>query len=308
MDIDLLTHILFTMVRIGTPLLLVALGAIVCEKSGVLNIGQEGMMLMGATAGFIGAVTTGNLMIGVMMGITAGIFMSLLFGWVTLHLRANPVASGLALTIMGTGLSAWVGGDYVGQILTGIQPVVIPFLSDLPVVGKVLFSQDPLVYLSLTLTVFVWFFFRFTYAGLVTLAVGENPLSATEIGLPVMLVRYIAVLFGGAMAGLGGACLSLAYTPLWTENMTAGRGWIALALAVFVSWWPERRLLGVGLFGVTSILPVALQGVGVSVSPHLLATLPYVATIAVLVLLSRNPSHKYLIVSGSPEKLWHPSH
>lgn len=308
MDIDLLTHILFAMVRIGTSLLLVALGVIVCEKSGVLNIGQEGMMLMGATGGFIGAVTSGNLMIGVMTGITAGIAMSLLFGWVTLHLRANPIASGLALTIMSTGFSAWVGGDYVGQVLTGIQPVVIPFLSDLPVVGKVLFSQDPLVYLSLALTVFVWCFFRFTHAGLITLAVGESSLSATEIGLPVMSVRYMAVLFGGAMAGLGGAYLSLAYTPLWTENMTAGRGWIALALAVFVSWWADRRLLSAGLFGVASILPLALQGVGVSVSSHLLATLPYVATIAVLVLLSRNSSHKHLIAPMSSEKRWHPSH
>ncbi|GAA4650884.1 ABC transporter permease [Kistimonas scapharcae] len=289
MDIDLLTSILFAMVRTGTPLLLVALGEMVCEKSGVLNLGQEGMMLMGAVAGFMGAVTTGSLTLGVLIGMTAGVAMALLFGLVALNLRANQVATGLALTIIGTGLSAWIGGDYVGRALTGIQPMVIPWLSEIPVIGKALFTQDPLVYVSLILTLLAWCFFRFTHAGLTTLAVGENPHSATAVGLPVMPVRYLAVLFGGAMAGLGGAYLSLAYTPLWTENMTAGRGWIALALVVFASWRVGRIILGAWLFGAASILHLVLQGTGVSVSSNLLATLPYVATIVVLVLLSQNP-------------------
>ena len=306
MDIDLLTSILFAMVRTGTPLLLVALGEMVCEKSGVLNLGQEGMMLMGAVGGFIGAVTTGSLTLGVLMGMMAGVTMALLFGLVALNLRANQVATGLALTIIGTGLSAWIGGDYVGRALTGIQPMVIPWLSDIPVIGKALFTQDPLVYVSLGFTVLVWCFFRFTHAGLTTLAVGENPHSATAVGLPVMPVRYLAVLFGGAMAGLGGAYLSLAYTPLWTENMTAGRGWIALALVVFASWRVGRILLGAWLFGAASILHLVLQGMGVSVSSNLLATLPYVATIVVLVLLSQNQVRKHLIAPMSLGKPYHP--
>ena len=308
MDIDLLTSILFAMVRTGTPLLLVALGEMVCEKSGVLNLGQEGMMLMGAVAGFMGAVTTGSLTLGVLIGMTAGVAMALLFGLVALNLRANQVATGLALTIIGTGLSAWIGGDYVGRALTGIQPMVIPWLSDIPVIGKALFTQDPLVYVSLILTVLVWCFFRFTHAGLTTLAVGENPHSATAVGLPVMQVRYLAVLFGGAMAGLGGAYLSLAYTPLWTENMTAGRGWIALALVVFASWRVGRIILGAWLFGAASILHLVLQGTGVSVSSNLLATLPYVATIVVLVLLSQNQARKHLMAPMSLGKPWHPGH
>ncbi|WP_211824048.1 ABC transporter permease [Kistimonas asteriae] len=308
MDIDLLTSILFAMVRTGTPLLLVALGEMVCEKSGVLNLGQEGMMLMGAVGGFIGAVTTGSLTLGVLIGMMAGVTMALLFGLVALNLRANQVATGLALTIIGTGLSAWIGGDYVGRALTGIQPMVIPWLSDIPVIGKALFTQDPLVYVSLGLTVLVWCFFRFTHAGLTTLAVGENPHSATAVGLPVMPVRYLAVLFGGAMAGLGGAYLSLAYTPLWTENMTAGRGWIALALVVFASWRVGRILLGAWLFGAASILHLVLQGMGVSVSSNLLATLPYVATIVVLVLLSQNQVRKHLMAPMSLGKPWHPGH
>ncbi len=308
MDIDLLTSILFAMVRTGTPLLLVALGEMVCEKSGVLNLGQEGMMLMGAVAGFMGAVTTGSLTLGVLIGMTAGIAMALLFGLVALNLRANQVATGLALTIIGTGLSAWIGGDYVGRALTGIQPMVIPWLSEIPVIGKALFTQDPLVYVSLILTVLVWYFFRFTHAGLTTLAIGENPHSATAVGLPVMPVRYLAVLFGGAMAGLGGAYLSLAYTPLWTENMTAGRGWIALALVVFASWRVGRIILGAWLFGAASIWHLVLQGTGVSVSSNLLATLPYVATIIVLVLLSQNQVRKHLMAPMSLGKPWHPGH
>lgn len=308
MDIDLLTPILLATIHAGIPLLLIALGEMVCEKAGVLNLGQEGMMLMGAVAGFIGAVATDNLMIGVLAGMASGIAMSLLFGLVALNLRANPITTGLALTFIGTGLSAWIGADYVDRALTGIQPLFIPFLSDIPIIGAVLFSQNLLVYLSLILTVFVWYFFRFTHAGLTTLAVGENPRSATAVGLPVMSIRYSAVIFGGTMAGLGGAYLSLADTPLWAENMTAGRGWIALALVVFARWRVRQLLLGAWLFGAISLLPLALQKTGVSVSANLLATLPYVATIVVLVLVSQSPSRKHLITPMSLEKPWHPDH
>ncbi len=307
MDIDLITNVLFAMIRTGTPLLLVALGELVCEKSGVLNLGQEGMMLMGAVAGFISALITGSLIIGVLTGILMGMFMSALFGFITLGLRANQVATGLALTIFGAGLSAYAGSEYVGKAITGIQPLVIPYFSDIPFFGIVLFSQDALVYLSLGLCLAVWLFFKFSRAGLIVKAIGENPHSASAVGLPVMRTRWLAVLFGGAMAGLGGSYLSLAYTPLWAEGMTAGRGWIALALVVFASWRVERVLLGAWLFGLASIMHLVLQGAGVSISSNLLATLPYLATIVVLVLLSRNQERNKLLAPVSLGKAYHPA-
>ncbi|WP_067517358.1 ABC transporter permease [Endozoicomonas ascidiicola] len=307
MDIELLTNILFAMVRTGTPLLLVALGELVCEKSGVLNLGQEGMMLMGAVVGFIAALTTGNLMLGVMMGIMAGMAMAFLFGVLAIQLRANQVATGLALTIFGAGLSAYIGTDYVGQGLSGFQPFIIPLLSDIPVLGKVLFSQDALVYLSFIICIALWLFFKFSRPGLMIKAIGESPYSATAVGLPVIPARWIALLFGGAMAGMGGAYLSLAYTPLWAEGMTAGRGWIGLALVVFASWKVERVLLGAWLFGLASIMHLVLQGMGASISSNLLATLPYLATIVVLVLLSSNQSRSRMLAPMSLGKPYHPA-
>lgn len=307
MDMDLLTNILFAMVRTGTPLLLVALGELVCEKSGVLNLGQEGMMLMGAAVGFIAALTSGSLVFGVMMSVVIGMTMALLFGLLTIQLRANQVATGLALTIFGAGLSAYIGTDYIGQALVGFQPLVIPVLSNIPVLGKALFSQDPLVYWSFGIALALWLFFQFSRPGLMVKAIGESPYSATAIGLPVIMVRWLAVLFGGAMAGLGGAYLSLAYTPLWAEGMTAGRGWIALALVVFASWKVERVLLGAWLFGLASIMHLVLQGMGASISSNLLATLPYLATILVLVLLSSNQSKSRRLAPMSLGKPYHPA-
>ena len=307
MDMDLISNVLFAMVRSGTPLLLVALGEIVCEKSGVLNLGQEGMMLMGAVTGFIVSITTGNLALGVMAGLLAGAAMSILFGTITLGLRANQVATGLALTIFGTGLSAFVGSDYVGKPLEGFSPLPLPLLADIPVLGPVLFQQDPLVYIALILLLTVWAFFHYTRSGLMVKAIGENPESATALGLPVLKVRWLAVIFGGAMAGLGGAYLSLAYTPLWAEGMTAGRGWIALSLVVFATWRVGRVLLGAWLFGLASIMHLVLQGMGVSISSNLLATLPYMATIIVLVLLSSNQSKIRMMAPMSLGKPFHPS-
>ncbi|EDO29335.1 predicted protein, partial [Nematostella vectensis] len=243
MDIDLITNVLYAMVRTGTPLLIVALGEMVCEKSGVLNLGQEGMMLMGAVAGFIATLLTGNLFLGFIFAMLAGMLMSQLFAVIALGLSANQVATGLALTIFGTGLSAFIGADFVGKPITGLEAIAIPVLSDIPVIGKMLFAQDPVVYLSFVLFAVVYWFFKSSRTGLIVKAVGENPHAANAIGLPVMRTRYLAVAFGGAMAGLAGGYLSLAYTPLWAENMTAGRGWIALALVVFASWKAERVLL-----------------------------------------------------------------
>jgi simple sugar transport system permease protein len=291
---ELLTNILAATVVAGTPLLLVALGELICERSGVLNLGQEGMMLMGAVAGFVAALTTGSLVVGVAAAILAGVGMSLLFAFMAVTLAANQYAAGLALTIFGTGLSAFVGAGFVGEPIDGFTRVAIPVLSDIPVIGRVLFNQDPLVYLSLIAFAAVAVFLRHTRGGLLLRAVGEDPEAANANGLKVLVVRYLAVAFGGGMAGLGGAYLSLAYTPLWTENMTAGRGWIALALVVFATWRPERVVLGAYLFGAASILHLVLQGLGWNSSTELLAMLPYVVTILMLVLLSWNPARTRL--------------
>ena len=294
MDMVLLTNVLAATVLAGTPLLLVALGELVCERSGVLNLGQEGMMLMGAVAGFIAALTSGSMALGVVVGILAGIAMSMLFAFMAVTLAANQYAAGLALTIFGTGLSAFMGAGFVGQSLPGFDRIAIPLLSDIPVLGRVLFNQDPLIYASLVMFVMVYVFLRHSRGGLLLRAVGEAPEAATANGIKVITIRYLAVAFGGGMAGLAGAYLSLAYTPMWTENMTSGRGWIALALVVFATWRPERVLLGAYLFGAASILHLVLQGLGWRVSTDLLAMLPYVVTIAMLVLLSWNPARTRL--------------
>ncbi|MDW3714513.1 MULTISPECIES: ABC transporter permease [unclassified Pseudomonas] len=308
MDIDLITNILYAMVRCGTPLLLVALGELVCEKSGVLNLGQEGMMLFGAVVGFIAAISTGNLWLGVLLAMAAGMLLSALFALVALGCNANQVATGLALTIFGIGLSSFVGAAWVGKPLHGFEPVAIPLLSGIPLLGKMLFSQDLMVYLSFALFVLIaWALLR-SRIGLVLQAVGENPDAASAMGLPVLRVRTLAVLFGGAMAGMAGAYLSLAYTPMWAENMTAGRGWIALALVVFASWRVFRVLLGAYLFGLASILHLVAQGVGLAIPANLLAMLPYVATILVLVLLSRDAVRTRLFAPVSLGQPWKGGH
>ncbi|MFE1815554.1 ABC transporter permease [Metapseudomonas otitidis] len=308
MDLDLLTNILFAMVRCGTPLLLVALGELVCEKSGVLNLGQEGMMLFGAVVGFIAAIGTGSLWLGVLAAMAAGVLLSALFALVALGCNANQVATGLALTIFGIGLSSFVGAAWVGKPLAGFEPVAIPLLSALPLLGKVLFSQDLMVYLSFALFALIAWALLKSRIGLVLQAVGENPDAASAMGLPVLRVRTLAVLFGGAMAGMAGAYLSLAYTPMWAENMTAGRGWIALALVVFASWRVFRVLLGAYLFGLASILHLVAQGVGLTIPANLLAMLPYVATILVLVLLSRDAVRTRLFAPVSLGQPWKGGH
>ena len=288
MDNVLLLQILTAAIKTGTPLLLVALGEMVCEKSGVLNLGQEGMMLMGAVCGFIAAFSTGSLLLGILAAMAAGMLMSLLFGVISMHLRANQVATGLALTIFGTGLSAFIGSSYVGQTVKGFQGIQIPVLADIPFIGKLLFSHDLLIYVSWVLVLVVGWFCVKTRGGLILRAVGENPHNANAIGLPVLTVRYLAILFGGAMAGLAGSYMSLAYTPMWMENMTGGRGWIALALVVFASWKTKNLVLGAYLFGIASIMHLVLQGLGMKISPSLLAMLPYLATLIVMIFIGSN--------------------
>lgn len=277
--LDTLVAILVATLQAGTPLFFAALGELVVEKSGVLNLGIEGMMLVGSVTGFITAVSTGSVVLGICAAMLAGMVMAGLFGLLTLTLLANQVATGLALSIFGIGLSAFIGQDYVGEPLAGLAPLSIPGLSDLPVLGPLLFAHDPLIYASLLLFGAVsWFLYR-SRAGLVLRAVGESPDAAHAIGYAVIGVRYLAVLFGGAMSGLAGAYLSVVYTPLWVENMAAGRGWIALALVVFATWKPGRVLLGAYLFGGVTILQLHVQGAGVGVSSHLLSTMPYLSTL-----------------------------
>ena len=291
----------------GTPLVFAALGELVAEKSGVLNLGVEGMMVMGAVCGFVVASESGSLWLGVLAALLAGTAMAGLFAVLTLTFQANQVAAGLALTIFGVGASAFIGLDYTSAALTGIQPVHIPLLSELPVVGSLIFALDPLMYVSFAMLGAVsWFLYR-TRFGLVLRAVGEAPESAHAIGYPVIRIRYLAVLFGGAMAGLGGAYLALVYTPLWVEAMSAGRGWISLALVVFATWRPLRVMLGAYLFGGITIIQFHAQAMGVDLPSQLLSMLPYLATIVVLVLISRDVKTIRLNAPASLGMSYHPA-
>ena len=285
---ELIIASIMTMMTAATPLVFAATGELVAEKSGVLNLGVEGMMLIGAVFGFAAVTLTGEPLIGLAAAIVMGMLASMIFGVLTLSLLSNQVATGLALTIFGTGLSALVGLDYVGKTIEQIRAIHIPVLTDLPVVGRLLFGHDPLVYVSIALLGVTLWFLKHTRWGMILRAVGDSDQSAHAIGYPVIAIRYAAVAFGGAMAGLGGAYLSLVYTPLWAEHMTAGRGWIALALVVFASWRPTRVLLGAVLFGGITILQLNAQAAGLGIPASFMSMLPYIATIVVLVLISRD--------------------
>lgn len=305
MSLDSIVLILTATVGASIPLLYAALGELIVEKSGVLNLGVEGMMIVGAITAFIVATETGQLWLAVIAGMGAGALMALIFGFITLSLMANQVATGLALTIFGIGLSAFIGQAYTSVALDGVKALHIPLLSDIPVVGKLLFSYDLLVYLAVAVFAGVtWFLYR-SRPGLILRAVGESPHSAHALGYGVIRIRYLAVLFGGAMAGLGGAYLSIAYTPLWAEGMTAGRGWIALALVVFSTWRPGRVLLGALLFGGVTIAQFHIQGTGVEIPSQFLSMLPYLATIVVLVIISRDAT---VIRLNAPASLGQPYH
>lgn len=303
---DLVVALLAGTVTAATPLVFAALGELITEKSGVLNLGVEGMMLMGAIAAFAGATTSGSLALGVVCGALAGAGTAGLFGVLALSLLANQVATGLALTIFGTGLSAFVGQSYVSLTLMGMQPIAVPGLSHIPVLGPVLFTQNALVYLSLAVFGAIhWFLYR-TKAGLILRAVGESPESAHAVGYRVVRIRYAATLLGGALAGVAGAYLAVAYTPMWVEQMAAGRGWIALALVVFATWRPVRVLAGAYLFGGVTILQLHAQALGLAVPSQLLSALPYLATIAVLVAISRDVQTIRVNAPASLGKPFHP--
>jgi ABC-type uncharacterized transport system permease subunit len=291
---DLIVNIMLGIIIAATPLVFAAIGELVVEKSGVLNLGVEGMMIVGAIAGFSATVETGSFFAGVVAAVLAGALIALLFAVLTQTLLANQVATGLALTMFGLGLASLVGQSYSGRSAPQFPKLNVPGLSDIPVLGPLLFGQDALVYLSVVLVAAVAWFLAKTRTGLIIRAIGENHDAAHAIGYPVVAYRYGALLFGGGCAGLGGAYLSIVQTPLWVENMTAGRGWIALALVVFAAWRPWRAFFGAYLFGGITIIQLHSQALGLGIEPQLLAMLPYLATIVVLVLISYDRSRAKL--------------
>jgi simple sugar transport system permease protein len=308
MTLDPIILALITIIGAATPLLLAALGEAVVEKSGVLNLGVEGMMLVGAVAAFATAVGTGSSTLALLAAAFAGAAMALLFGFLTLSLLTSQVASGLALTIFGIGLSALIGSSYVGTPLERLARLDVPGLSDLPVLGRLLFAHDILVYFGVLMVPATAWFLNRSRAGLVLRAVGDNHEAAHAIGYPVIRIRYLAVLFGGMMAGLGGAYLSLAYTPMWIEQMTAGRGWIALALVVFAAWRPVGILIGAYLFGGVTILQLHAQGGAViDIASQYLSMLPYIATIVVLTLMSSGAARRRLQAPACLGRPFHPT-
>jgi ABC-type uncharacterized transport system permease subunit len=304
---NMLVAALVTATNSATPLLLAALGETVAERAGVLNLGVEGLMLVGAVGAFMTTAATGSALIGIVAGAAAGALLALLFALLTLVLAANQVASGLAITIFGTGLSSLLGAHFVGRSLTPLPHLHVPFVSDIPVLGPLFFSYDGLVYFSLAMTgVIAWGFTR-TRTGMVLRAVGDSDTSAAALGYNVLRIRTLAVLFGGAMGGVAGAYVSLAATPMWIEGLTAGRGWIALALVVFGAWRPWRVCAGAYLFGGISVLQFYVQGAGfVAIPTQVLAMVPYLATIAVLTAISSGGARRRLQAPACLGKVFRP--
>ncbi|HTP52927.1 MAG TPA: ABC transporter permease [Anaeromyxobacteraceae bacterium] len=291
----------------GTPLAIAGLGLLINEKVGILNLGAEGTMLVAAFAGFAVAFHTGNDWAGFAAGAVAGGAVAACFGWLVIWLNTNQYATGLAVSLFGGGFSAFIGVDYVGKKLAERPNYSVPFLSDLPFVGPAFFRQHPLVYGAIGAALAIaWFLYR-TRAGLVLRAIGEAPESAHALGYPVRRIRLLAVVVGGALCGVAGAYFSVAYAPLWVEGMVAGRGWIALALTVFATWRPARVLLGAYLFGGVTMVQLHLQGMGVDIANQLMSMLPYLSTVVVLVLISRNPAWIRLNMPASLGKPFFPS-
>ncbi len=298
---------LSTIIAASTPLLFAALGELVVEKSGVLNLGIEGMMLVGAVVGFIAAYSGLSPLVAILLATLSSVALSWIFAFLTLFLRSNQVATGLALAIFGTGLSSLIGANYVGQNYAGIGQMPIPVLSELPFFGSVLFSQDILVYCSIITLLGVYWFLYHTKPGLILRGIGENHQAAYSLGHNVILVRFLAITFGGAMAGLGGVYMSLVSPHLWTLQLTNGRGWIALALVVFAAWRPWRLLIGAYLFGAISVLQYSLQNNEyIQLPTQVLAMMPYLITIIALVLISNGGSRSYLHAPASLGKPFSP--
>ncbi len=285
--IDLFEAIILTTISASIPLILAASGELVVERAGVINLGIEGMMIVGAACGFAGAHLSGSIIVGALCGVAGGMFLSMIFASLAFGLAVNQIATGLALTIIGAGLSGLIGADFVGIKISPTPNLHIPFLTEIPLIGSILFNQNAFTYFSVLLVLGIWWFLYRTHGGLVVRAVGDNHASAYAMGYSVLKIRWLAVLFGGGCAGLGGAYLPLAYTPFFVPEMTAGRGWIALALVVFASWRPGRLVIGAILFGAVTILQLQAQSAGIDIPSQLMAALPYLACITVLVLISQ---------------------
>ena len=290
----------------GTVLAIAAMGLLINEKAGIVNLGAEGLMLCAAVAGFAAVVHTGNDWVGFAAGMLAGALLAAIFGVLVIWLNTNQYATGLALSLFGVGFSAFAGIKYVQEKLPERPQFAIPYLSDIPLLGSALFKQHPMVYAAMALAgALIWFLYR-TRTGLVLRSVGESPDAAHALGYPVRRIRLAAVVAGGALCGLAGAYLSVIYTPLWVEGMVAGKGWIALALTTFATWRPARVLLGAYLFGGVTMIQFHLQGQGVDVPSQFLTMLPYIATIVVLALISRNPAWIRINMPASLGKPFYP--
>ena len=287
---DFLAPLLAATLNSGTVLALAALGLLINEKAGIVNLGAEGMMLCGALAGFAAVSHTGTPAWGFLAGMAAGGLLAAIFGWLVIWLNTNQYATGLALSLFGAGFSAFAGIPYTQAKLPELQHAMLPGLVDVPFFGTVIFNQHPMVVFAMLLMVVLMVFFYRTRAGLVLRSVGESPESAHALGYPVRRIRWVAVIVGGAFCGLAGSYVSIVYTPLWVEGMIAGKGWIALALTTFATWRPARVLLGAYLFGGLTMVQFQLQGMGVEIPSQILSMLPYLATVVVLVLISRNPT------------------
>jgi simple sugar transport system permease protein len=285
-ELNFITDLLAASIQAGTPLLLACLGEIITERSGNLNLGAEGMMLVGAMTGFATAYFTGSPVLGAIAGSLAGCGMSLIHAFLTVSLQASQVVSGLGITIFGIGLSGFLGVGLVGLKGPGFAKISIPFLSDIPIIGQVFFNQDALVYVALLLVPLTWYYLFRSRPGLSVRAAGENPSAADAWGESVATIRYIHVLMGGFLAGLAGAYLSLGYTHMWMENMVAGRGWIAVALVIFGFWHPFKAAAGAFLFGGVGVLQLRVQAAGVHIPSSLLVMLPYLLTVGVLILIT----------------------
>jgi len=283
---NILVPLLAAAVQSGTPILYATLGEILTEKSGVLNLGVEGIMMVGALAGFLASMYTGNPVVGFIAGGIFGALIAGIHGLVCLVFQGNQVVSGLALTILGTNLANYLGTPHVGHSAPGFGVFPVPYLSGIPIVGPVFFKLDMLVYVSYGMPFAVWFFLQYTRWGLALRAVGENPEAGSAAGLNVATYRWAGILAGGFLVGLGGAYLSLAYTHLWTNGLSAGRGWIAVALVIFAFWKPGRAVLGAYLFGGVMAFQLRLQATGTNLPSSLLLMLPYGLTVLVLVLAS----------------------
>ncbi|PLX93880.1 MAG: ABC transporter permease [Desulfuromonas sp.] len=290
-------------VRAGTPILFATLGAIINERAGIINLGIEGLMLIGAVAGFAATHASGSLLIGVIAAFVLAFLAGSIHALITVQLRGNQIVSGLALTMFGIGMTALFGKEMVGLTITGFERIAIPGLSLLPVIGKPFFNQDLLIYFSFVLVALIWLFFYRTRWGLAVRTLGENPAAADTCGVPVNLYRFLAVTIGSGIVGIGGAYLSLASTPMWIENMSGGRGWIAVALVIFAGWSSPRAMLGAYLFGGITAMQLRFQAMGTTISAHILQMLPYAFTILVLVISTMRLAKG---ASQQPESLGQP--